>query len=235
MPVSMKPVDAGLASISGLTKRRRRHTGIINVNHVLRHKTGLQHACNTSNNQSHTDRPSRISPWIKAMNIVIRALRPRFIQRRNVNIASPNDPIIHNHARSNGCDETDVRAEEGQERGSGVDDFPGHDQDCEDGAEDLTSSNCEVFREKTGQIAANWNGVRGDVGHHGGVDLCEGADEDEASSGGTPVAGEDGSVKVPNIPVGDTEHFVAGSGDKNADNDDHWLGEKEADGERIDI
>lgn len=123
------------------------------------------------------------------------------VQRRDVHVAAARDPVVDDHAGDDGADEAGVGAEEGEEGGRAVDELPGHDGDGEQAAHDLPPADGEVAREQAGQVAADGDGIAGDVGGERGVGLDGGGEEDERAGRGGPVGVEDGAVEVPEIPV----------------------------------
>lgn len=72
--------------------------------------------------------------------------------------------IIHEHNCYNGRNEAEIGAQKSEKILGGIDEEPGDDGPAEEVAENHSARDGEVLREETGEVAADGDGVAGDVG-----------------------------------------------------------------------
>jgi hypothetical protein len=118
-----------------------------------------------------------------------------------VDVASPREPVVHDHDCHYRRDEAQIRAEEGKEVLGAVHQEPWDDRPYEDVTEDHAADNGEVLWKQAVEVTADGDGVARDVCDDRGETLDEGSEENKCAGTRAPKFIQDEAVEVPQIPV----------------------------------
>src|SRR5215212_10470975 len=83
------------------------------------------------------DEDGDYGPPVPAAGVAVAAVV--LVEVREVELAAPDDPVVHDHHRSDGPEEAAVAHEPGKDvRPGGLEEHPGERQDADDGGDDAT-------------------------------------------------------------------------------------------------